>query len=164
VECQPVSERLKKLDDLSPQGLPSNACRRATMLSLKERMILSVISDWGRRRHGTARPCLRVPKSGPEALNWYMKAGKKGNVAAELKAGYIFREGLEDVPQDYEQALKWFRKAAQQGSGEAEYNLGRMYQDGLGVVQSVDQAADWYTKAVHDGFPSAGVALRNLQR
>ena len=113
---------------------------------------------------------LKVPKSGPQALNWYLKPAEKGNVAAELKAGYIFRDGLEDVPHDYEQALKWFRKAAQQGSpgeparGEAECNIGRMYQEGLGVVPSVDQAAEWYTKAVQDNFPSAAILLRNLKR
>jgi TPR repeat protein len=39
-----------------------------------------------------------------------------------------------------------------------------MFQEGLGVVASVDQAADWYSKAVHDGYSAAAVSLRNLQR
>jgi TPR repeat protein len=68
------------------------------------------------------------------------------------------------VPHDYQQALKWFRKAAEQGNGEAEFNIGYMYQEGLGVPASVDQAAEWYTKAVQDKFSYAGIALRNLKR
>ena len=107
---------------------------------------------------------LKVPKSGPEALRWYTKAADKGNLAAELKVGYILRDGLEGVPHDYEQALKWFHKAAEQGSGEAEFQIGRMYQEGLGVVASVDQATEWYKKAEQHKFPDAAIALRNLKK
>jgi TPR repeat protein len=39
-----------------------------------------------------------------------------------------------------------------------------MYQEGLGVTASVDEAANWYTKAIEDKFPSARMALRNLKR
>ena len=105
-----------------------------------------------------------VPKSGPVALSWYQRAAERGNVAAQLTVGSMYRRGLGDIQHDYEQALKWYHKAAAQDSGEAEFEIGAMYQEGLGVIKNPDTAAEWYRKAVQHGYSPAGVALRNLQR
>ena len=111
---------------------------------------------------------VRLPRdelgNGREALGWYSMAGNKGSVDAEIKVGYLYLNGFDNVQRDYEQALKWFRKAAQKGNGEAEFNVGRMYEQGLGVGASVDEAAAWYTKAAQHEFTQAARALRNLGR
>ena len=47
----------------------------------------------------------------------------------------------------YEQAFPVCRKAAEQGDAFAQFNLGRMYALGYGVMQSGEEAADWFYKA-----------------
>ena len=53
---------------------------------------------------------------------------------------------------DYEGALALYRKAANDGHIKYQHNMGHLYENGLGVEQSYEQAASWYSKAAAQGF------------
>jgi TPR repeat protein len=76
--------------------------------------------------------------------------------------GFIYQEGLDEVPHDYAQALKWFRKAAESGNADAEFNIGSMYQQGMGVPENMPEAIEWYKRANTHGQVQARTALRIL--
>ncbi|HQH10284.1 MAG TPA: hypothetical protein PK774_06620 [Bacteroidales bacterium] len=47
-----------------------------------------------------------------------MKAAEQGNMHAESRVGYCFKEGF-GVQQDEEAAMKWYLKAAKQGEEDS---------------------------------------------
>jgi len=49
-----------------------------------------------------------------EAMEWYLKAAKQGNVNAQRNIGGMYQKG-HGVEQNYHQAMEWFLKAANQG-------------------------------------------------
>ena len=78
-----------------------------------------------------------------------------GDVFDQEHLGYIYADGLEDVPQDDIEAVRWFRKAAEQGRVLAQYNLGVAYQLGIGVPQDDVEAIAWYRLAAEQGHANA---------
>jgi TPR repeat protein len=67
-----------------------------------------------------------------------------------------FQQGVEDFQRgDYSAAYQEFLTAAQGGDGAAAHALGYMYLTGRGVVQSNDQAIEWYRKGAALGYGEA---------
>lgn len=75
---------------------------------------------------------------------------EKGDLAAQLRAGVILRDGLTGET-DHRAALAWFRKAAGKGSFDARFALGKMFEAGLAVRPSYPKAAEWYLPAARFG-------------
>lgn len=59
------------------------------------------------------------------ALDWYLKAAKKGNSGAEYKLGWMYEQGKGVTP-IYEMALRWYRKAAAHGNKDAQAGIVRV--------------------------------------
>jgi TPR repeat protein len=76
----------------------------------------------------------------------YRLAADQGNADAQVKLGFMYREG-RGVTKDHSEALKWYRLAAQQGNWSAQSNLGSMYDKGQGVTQDYVRAHMWYSLA-----------------
>jgi TPR repeat protein len=67
-----------------------------------------------------------------------------------------FQQGVDDYQRgDYPAAYQEFLTAAQGGDGAAAHALGYMYLTGKGVVQSNDQAIEWYRKGAELGYGEA---------
>ena len=56
-------------------------------------------------------------------------------------------------------AVEWFEKSANLGHSTAMYNLGICYEEGTGVTKDVNQAREWYTKAIAQGHANAKTQL-----
>jgi TPR repeat protein len=59
-----------------------------------------------------------VEKDSAKALEWFIKAARSGQVAAQLNLGLIYQSGRGGEP-DLVEAYKWFNLAASGGSDRA---------------------------------------------
>ena len=80
-----------------------------------------------------------------EALKWYSKAAKQGDVSAQ-------------------EELKQYVKSAEQGDAYAHFNLGEMYFQGEHVLQDYKQAHMWYNLAAANGHEQARVNREELSK
>ena len=67
-----------------------------------------------------------VPQNYPEAMKWYLKAARQGNVFAQNSVGHLYLD-CKGVEQDFSTAKEWFFRAADQGYPAAQCNLGLSY-------------------------------------
>lgn len=81
----------------------------------------------------------RSPKEGFE---WFFKAAKMGNIAAQYQIGYHYLHGVY-VEQDYFQAFKWFMISAVRGYPHSQNSIGTMYLRGQVKV------GEWIDKNHH---------------
>lgn len=72
----------------------------------------------------------------PAAL---LKSTKQGDAEAQLKLGFMFRQG-QGVAQNDAEAARWYQRSAEQGHASAQLNLGFNLSQGQGVVQNNEQA------------------------
>lgn len=61
-----------------------------------------------------------------EGFEWFLKAAKLGDIAAQFQIGYHYLHGVT-VQQDYYQAFKWFIISAMHGYPNSQNSLGTMY-------------------------------------
>ena len=104
-----------------------------------------------------------VPQNYDQALHWYEKAAKRGDVEAQSELGFLYFTG-NLVEKDYEKARDWFETAARNGYPLAQYNMGILWYTGNGV-ETVDmvRAYAWFSLAASNGNSSGGVARRFLE-
>ncbi|PHS23013.1 MAG: hypothetical protein COA84_11805 [Robiginitomaculum sp.] len=107
---------------------------------------------------------LRKGQGGPvesaNAVNWYQKAAKGGEVFAWLslaEMAFANQGGLAAID-----GRPFLLKAAGKGSTEAKIVLGQVFTSGLGGPLDIDQAKAWYIKAIFDGSVRAKQLLGNL--
>ena len=55
-----------------------------------------------------------VPQDYAKSVEWYRKAGQRGQAFSQLQVGIAYEKG-QGVPQDYAQAHMWFNLAAANG-------------------------------------------------
>jgi uncharacterized protein len=100
-----------------------------------------------------------VQPNAAEALKWFRKAAKQGNVDAQFDLGALLSGEPfyvdAGVKQDYGEAAKWYRKAAEQGDAEAQFVLAGLYDRGKGVPLDYAEAAYWYRNAAAQGLDFA---------
>lgn len=82
--------------------------------------------------------------------NWYLIPAEHGDVKAQCKLGYFYKNGI-GVEENPDEAVKWYRMAAKQGNSLAQCQLGECYQIGSGVEASVENAISLYRKAADNG-------------
>ena len=59
-------------------------------------------------------------------------------------------------------ALEWYETSANLGYCTAMFNVGNCYKEGWGVTKDLNQAREWYTKAVAQGYADAQTELDSL--
>lgn len=93
-----------------------------------------------------------------QARDIYLTLAEKGEADAQLKAGYLYSEGMGGLV-DLNKAASWFAKAAEQGQPMAQFLLAQMYQLGqIGKGPDLQLAKKWYA-AAQQRMPRAAVAL-----
>ena len=101
------------------------------------------------------------PSGNQGSLTTIRQMAEKGDAAAQLKLGVMYKNG-EGVEVNYAEAAKWFRKATDQGNAEAQFNLGNMYKNGEGVEVNYAEAVKWYRNAADQEDASAQNNLGNM--
>ena len=106
---------------------------------------------------------LAKKKNPQEAVEWYRRAAKLGNVLAQHNLGNAYASGA-GVEQSDELAVKWWLMAAEQGDAIPQYQLGVMYETGKGVAKDLERAKNWYQLSAEKGYGKAKTALSRLNR
>lgn len=104
-----------------------------------------------------------MPQNYSEALHWYERAAKGGDLEAQNELAYLYFTG-ERVERDYEKALYWFGRAAEKGYPLAQYNLGILWYTGNGVP-AIDpvKAYAWFNLAAANGHSDGELAKNFLE-
>ena len=76
----------------------------------------------------------------------------------EYKLAREYLYGSENVEQDFQQAFAWFLAEAEAGNALAMHDLGRMCADGLGREPDMEEAQEWYRKALEAFLAAEGSA------
>lgn len=84
-------------------------------------------------------------KSPQEGFEWFLKAAKMGNIAAQFQIGYHYLHGVY-VKQDYFQAFKWFMISAVRGYPHSQNSVGTMYLRGQ---VKLDELGEWIDENRH---------------
>lgn len=104
-------------------------------------------------------------KNSTQALYWYTKSARGGNVNAQFNLGRMYSCDVDmctsngEIIRDFAQAIIWYSKAAKKGDANAQYELGSMYQFGRGIEKDIVQALSLYTKAAKQGHELAKILL-----
>jgi hypothetical protein len=106
-----------------------------------------------------------VEKDEEMAVSLYTKAESNGSFLAAYDLAQCYKNG-KGVSVDHKKAFNLCKKAANSGDGMAiaQYDLGEMYEKGTGTDKDIEQAINWYTKSSDQGYHSANVKLRKLNR
>ena len=92
-----------------------------------------------------------------QAHEWYEKAAKHGNGAAQYNLASLYHfEGEKDA-HAYEKAKYWYEKAIESGMIEAYNNLGALYLAGLGVEKNEQKAFELFQTGAKNGDSGAEV-------
>ncbi len=99
-----------------------------------------------------------------QAIGWYLRAAKRGNVEAQFQAAKILHAGADGVKRQPLAATKLYKAAAKRGHAGAQNWLGYAYQHGHGVIKDYSTAADWFKNAADQGLADAqnNLALLHL--
>ena len=87
-----------------------------------------------------------------EALKWYLKSAKQGELVALSVIGDFFAEG-KGVTKDLREAAKWYQKGAEAGIQTCQVSLGLAFWSGKGVIQDYASAYAWFNVAASEGTP-----------
>ena len=97
-----------------------------------------------------------------QAKEWYRKAAKQGNTAAQYNLAKLISQNYDKTdPRAMEEVKFWYEKAAEGGQKEAMNDLALLYLKGDGVKQNKVEAFELFKKAAQlgDGAAQINVAL-----
>jgi hypothetical protein len=89
-----------------------------------------------------------------DAVDWYLKAAKQGNVAAEKALNWIYSNGV-GVVKDPDKGSDWCLRAAEQGDAEAQEEAGEK----AFYKKAYKEAVDWSLEAAGQGNTTAEKTL-----
>lgn len=98
-----------------------------------------------------------APRSGEQAMKYYLMAAEQGHVEAQNSVG----SGLQ-AEERYSEALAWFERAAAQGHALATNNLAYLYDLGLGVKQDRRKGFELYSRAADLGWAESMWNIANM--
>lgn len=96
-----------------------------------------------------------------QALYWFEKSARFGNIAALDAIGWLHRERMIDN-HSLETAFRYQVKAAKSGHAQSAATVGWHLRHGKGVKRDLDAAEDWYLKSKDLGNPRANFVLSLL--
>lgn len=85
------------------------------------------------------------------ALDFYKRAGQRGNIDACMKLGRIYADGLW-VAADAGQTLFWYEQAARRGYAPAQLKLSELYE--AQTPPDYRQSYEWLERAMRALFPN----------
>ena len=87
-----------------------------------------------------------------EAIKFYKKSIKAGNIDALFKLGCLYYDGTEDYAllENKIESFRLFNLAANKGHNVAKLELARMYELGIGVEKDIAQAINLYREINND--------------
>lgn len=97
---------------------------------------------------------LGVTRDPAEALVWFERAAKGGNVKAMLTVGLYYSDPNAEWF-NHAEAAAWFRRGAEYGTVNSQFNLAIMYEQGLGVTENKSEAYFWASVAAQSGDADA---------
>lgn len=98
-----------------------------------------------------------APRSGENALKYYLMAAEKGHAEAQNSVG----SGLQAAKR-YAEALPWYERASAQRHALATNNLAYLYDLGLGVKQNRQKGFELYIRAADLGWAEAMWNIANM--
>lgn len=104
-------------------------------------------------------PELETEISAGEALLFYQKEAKYGNLEAIFKLGTFYQYGI-GCTRNIKKALDYYELAARKNHIEAQYSLGEIYEFGLKEIsESKEKSNYYYTLAAKNGHPQAKLKI-----
>jgi hypothetical protein len=100
---------------------------------------------------------LFLQKKYKEALDEYRILADGGSIAAQLRIGWFYQEGL-GVPRNTDEACQWYKKAAENGSSLGQFYLGSLY----AREKNYQQAVDMLNKAAAQNYMPAMYRLGQM--
>ena len=97
-----------------------------------------------------------------EALVNCLKAANNNNSGAQRLAGYIYRTGYLDIPQNMEVAFKWTELASKHND-YAKFDLARCYSNGIGVNKNIIKALELYIELLNS-VPDSSNLKKTISR
>lgn len=95
-----------------------------------------------------------------EAMHWFLKASERNILQAVYSIGLLYdsRMELDEFVND-DEAFLWYERAALKDFAPAQYMVGNFYELGIAVNKDINQACEWYTKALQQNDRNAQYAL-----
>jgi TPR repeat protein len=87
---------------------------------------------------------------------------KRGDAEAEWDVGERYADGCKDkrgrivVKRSPKKAVEWLRRAAEHGNSSAQNNLANLLSNDNGTRKNLDEAFEWYKKALRAGDSHVG--------
>lgn len=98
-----------------------------------------------------------APRSGENAMKYYLMAAEQGHAEAQNSVG----SGLQ-AEERYSEALVWYERAAAQGHALATNNLAFLYDLGQGVKQDRRKGFELYSQAADLGWAESMWNIANM--
>lgn len=83
-----------------------------------------------------------------KAVEWFTKAGDKGNAGALFEVGSMHITGENGIKKDLNMAKEKLMLAAEKGNADAQLLLAAMYKSGVGVTQDEKESLKLYSNAI----------------
>ncbi len=80
-------------------------------------------------------------------------------VFAAYRLGFIYINGVKNIPVDHEAGFHWMETAAEKHFFQAEYYLGMLHYNARGTIKDFDQAFYWVKRAADKGYSRAELQL-----
>lgn len=97
-----------------------------------------------------------------EGLKWLTKAAQHGVLESYYIFGFLFERGWANLPKDYDKALQFWNILRMSNTGIGYALYGNLYlQETLLFKRDFKKAANWYEKAIENGYSTAEV-LNNI--
>lgn len=98
-----------------------------------------------------------APRSGENAMKYYLMAAEKGHAEAQNSVGSALQ-----AEEKYSEALLWFERAAAQDHALATNNLAFLYDLGRGVKQDRRKGFELYSRAADLGWAESMWNIANM--
>jgi len=108
--------------------------------------------EWLGELYYAGCPLIDVKIDYPQAVVWFEKAAKAGNISALINLGLCYRYGIGTIV-DMGKAIELNEKAAAKNETKAMCNLASIYSMGEGVEKDEKKAVELWAKAANLGDP-----------
>jgi len=100
-----------------------------------------------------------TPINYKKAFHWLSEAGKNSHIRALTKTGILYQQG-RGVEKNLKLAVSIFFETAERGCSLGQFCIGDAYEKGVGLKQSYERAAHWYTVSTETPRPTEAAYTR----
>jgi hypothetical protein len=91
--------------------------------------------------------------------SWYFEKAQNGDIDAQMKLGYLYLAGNNELEKNLLKAKFWYEQASKQGDQYADYRLGLIYVK----LNDYNSAIYYMKKAANNGIYLAEIELKKLK-